>query len=62
MTNPHICCNPSFSSKEKLAGAPTEGNSTPAVSHALTSAPTQAFAFAPTFAPGLLERYIDKNL
>ena len=57
-------CNPPFSGKDELAGAPIEGNSTPAVSRALTPAPAQAPALTPTpaSAPGPPGRYTDEDL
>ena len=53
-----------LSGKNKLAGAPTKGNSTPSpspvVSQAQTPAPAQAPA--PTPAPGPPGRYTDEDL
>ena len=56
--------NPSLGGKDELAGAPTKGNSTPAVSHASTPIPAYAPAPtpAPASAPGPPERYTDKDL
>ena len=62
MTGPYICCNPLFGGKNELAGAPTEGNSTPAISYIPTPVFAQVLAPIPAFALGLPGRYTDKNL
>ena len=58
------CYNPLLGGKDKLAGAPTEGNSTPAISRAPTPALAQAPAStpAPALALGPPGRYTDKDL
>ena len=66
MAGPCTRRNPPFGGEDELAEAPTEGNSTPAISRAPTPAPAQALAptSAPTPAsvPGPPGRYTDKNL
>ena len=66
MAGPRTRRNPPLGGKDELAGAPTEGNSTPAVSHTPTPAPAQALALtpapAPASVPGPLGRYTDEDL
>ena len=64
MAGPRTRCNLLFGGKDKLAGAFTKGNSTPAVSCAPIPAPAQAPAPtpAPASAPGLPGRYTDEDL
>ena len=64
MAGPRTRRNPPLGGEDELAGAPTEGNSTPSpspvVSQAQTPAPAQAPA--PTPAPGPPGRYTDEDL
>ena len=68
MAGPRIRRNPLLGGEDELAGAPTKGNSIPAVSCASTPAPAQAPApisapaFAPASAPSPPERYTDEDL
>ena len=66
MAGPRNRRNPPLGGEDELAGAPTEGNSTPAVSRAPTPAPARALAPtpapAPASVPGPPGRYTDKNL
>ena len=68
MTGPRIRRNPPLGGKNKLAGALTEGNSTPSPSsvvfQALTPAPAQASAptLAPASASGPPRRYTNEDL
>ena len=62
MTGLYTRRNPLLGGKNKLAEAPTEGNSTLAVSCALIPAPTQAPALTLASGPGPPGRYTDKDL
>ena len=64
MAGPRTRRNPPLGGKDELAGAPTEGNSTLAVSRAPNPAPAQAPAptSAPASTPGPPGRYTDKDL
>ena len=66
MAGPRTRRNPPLGGEDELAGAPTEGNSTPAVSRAPTPAPAQALAPtpapAPASVPGPPGRYTDEDL
>ena len=68
MAGPRTRRNPPLGGKDELAGAPTKGNSTPAVSCAPTPAPAQgpaptpAPASVPASAQGPPRRYMDEDL
>ena len=66
MAGPRTRRNPPLGGEDELAGAPTEGNSTPSPSPVVSQAPAPAQASAPTLAPasapGPPGRYTDEDL